>query len=76
MDEPTSHDTPSDAFDIARRGYDRRQVDTHVSAANERISMLERRIEELEHLFVAVAVLANPGALHQQLDIRPHDLRG
>ena len=48
MDEPTESDAPVDAFRIARKGYDRQQVDAHISAAARRIGSLEHRIQELE----------------------------
>ncbi len=48
MDESTDSSAPEDAFRTVRKGYDRQQVDAHVSAAGRRIATLERRIEELE----------------------------
>ena len=48
MDEPTDSDAPVDEFRIARKGYDRQQVDAHISAAARRIGSLEHRIQELE----------------------------
>ena len=48
MDETTESDAPVDGFRIARKGYDRQQVDAHVSAASRRIGSLEHRIQELE----------------------------
>ena len=48
MDEPTKSDAPVDAFRVVRKGYDRQQVDAHLSAASRRAAALEQRIGELE----------------------------
>ena len=48
MDEPTDSDAPTDAFRVARKGYDRQQVDAHISSATRRAAALEQRIGELE----------------------------
>ena len=48
MDEPTDSDAPATAFRVARKGYDRQQVDAHISAAARSAAALEQRIAELE----------------------------
>ncbi len=68
MDQPTSSDAPTDAFRIARRGYDRQQVDAHVKAAEERIGTLDRRIHELESGMSELG-LNRPTDLATELDL-------
>ena len=48
MDEPTDSDAPATAFRVARKGYDRQEVDAHISAAARSAAALEQRVAELE----------------------------
>ena len=48
MDEPTDSDAPATAFRVARKGYDRQQVDAHISAAARTAAALQQRVAELE----------------------------
>jgi hypothetical protein len=68
MDEPTESDAPVDGFRIARKGYDRQQVDAHVSAAARRIGSLEHRIQELEAGMSELG-LNRPSDLATELDL-------
>jgi len=68
MDEPTRSDAPVDGFRIARKGYDRQQVDAHVTAAARRIGSLEHRIQELEAGMSELG-LNRPSDLATELDL-------
>ena len=68
MDQPTDSDALADAFRVSRRGYDRQQVDAHISAAAERIETLEHRIRELESGMSELG-LNRPTDLATELDL-------
>ena len=68
MDEPTESDAPVDGFRIARKGYDRQQVDAHITAAARRIGSLEHRIQELEAGMSELG-LNRPSDLATELDL-------
>ncbi|MEA2024708.1 MAG: hypothetical protein U9N79_10540 [Actinomycetota bacterium] len=68
MDDSTSHDAQSDAFQIARRGYDRRQVDAYREANDARIDALEQHIQSLEDNMSELG-LARPADLAAELDV-------
>ncbi|MGB5167982.1 MAG: hypothetical protein WBP49_06190, partial [Acidimicrobiia bacterium] len=68
MDESTDSDAPADGFRIARKGYDRQQVDAHISAAARRIESLEHRIQDLESGMSELG-LNRPTDLATELDL-------
>ncbi len=68
MDDSTSHDAQSDAFQIARRGYDRRQVDAYREANEARMDALGQHIQSLEDNMSELG-LARPADLAAELDV-------
>ncbi len=68
MDDSISHDDRAEAFQIARRGYDRRQVDAYREANESRIDALERHIQRLEASMSELG-LARPADLAAELDV-------
>lgn len=68
MDQPTDSSAPADTFRVSRRGYDRQQVDAHISAAAGRIEALEQRIQELESGMSELG-LNRPADLAAELDL-------
>ncbi len=67
MDDSTSHEAGAEEFQIARRGYDRRQVDSYREANEARIDALERHIRNLEKNMSELG-LARPIDLAAELD--------
>jgi hypothetical protein len=68
MDDSTSHDARADAFQITRKGYDRRQVDAYREANEARIDALERHIQGLEENMSELG-LTRPTDLAAELDV-------
>ncbi|MEA3510353.1 MAG: hypothetical protein U9R51_02855, partial [Actinomycetota bacterium] len=68
MDDSTPHEARPDAFPLARKGYDRRQVDAYREATKERIDALEQHIQNLENNMAELG-LARPTDLAAELDV-------
>jgi len=68
MDDSTSHEARADAFPLARKGYDRRQVDAYREENEARIDALERQIQSLEGNLSELG-LSRPVDLATELDV-------
>ncbi len=68
MDDSTSHEARAEAFSLARKGYDRRQVDAYREATEARIEALEHHIQSLEDNMSELG-LARPTDLATELDV-------
>ncbi len=68
MDDSTSHEARAEAFSLARKGYDRRQVDAYREATEARVEALEHHIKSLEDNMSELG-LARPTDLATELDV-------
>ncbi len=68
MDGSTPHEARPDAFPLARKGYDRRQVDAYREKAEARVGALEQHIKKLEDNMTELG-LAHPTDLAAELDV-------
>ncbi len=68
MDDSTSQEPRADAFPLARKGYDRRQVDAYRDAIEARVEALEQHTQNLEGNMTELG-LARPTDLAAELDV-------